>query len=214
MDQDLQKLKEEIEAKKAAEASVAENKPEANVVVAQVSSEPAMAPVDFSTVGKKKEENLPVQSEAESVSAEAGKMVGELFKSAVVHTIQTDDQVKEEVLDTAKQAIKDKTEALKNQTDKEAKAAFFENNQDACTYFGYEEKTTQKSLVKLMAIWSYILNTIYICTIGFFIVSPIVFLCKKIKVIVKNTWVAFLVALLIYALIIMTPIIIGWIQSA
>ena len=208
MDQDLQRLKEEIEAKKA---SAANNVSSTEVVKTEVENQP-MPMVDFSDT-KKQKEDLPAMSEAESASAEAGKMVSELFKSAVVHTVQTDDDVKKEVLGTAKQAIKDKTEALKNQTDKEAKAAFFENNQDACTYFGYEEKTTQKSLVKLMAIWSYILNTIYICTIGFFIVSPIVFLCKKVKVIIKNTWLAFLVALLIYALVIMTPLILEWIKT-
>lgn len=209
MDQDLQKLKDEIEAKKAHSSTSVTTTDETQ----PTGSGSFIPPVDFSKENKKEEQNLPTKTEAEVVSAEAGKMVGELFKSAVVHTVKTDDEVKKEVLDTAKQAIKDKTEALKNQTDKEAKAAFFENNQDSCTYFGYEEKTTPKSLVKLMAIWSYILNTLYICTIGFFIVSPIVFLCKKIKVIVRNTWAAFLIALLIYALIIMTPLLIEWIQS-
>lgn len=209
MDQDLEKIKQSIEQKQA-NGQAGENQPEPQAVVP---AEPVLAPVDFSTVVKKKE-NLPsAPTEAESVSAEAGKMVGELFKSAVVHTIQTDDSVKEEVLGTAKQAIKDKTEALKNQTDKEAKAAFFDNNSDACTYFGYEEKTTSKSHVKLMAFWAYLLNTIYICTIGFFIVAPVVFLCKKIKVIIKNTWLAFLIALVIYALILLTPVLIGLLKN-
>ena len=211
MDTDLQKLKEEIEAKKSVEV-LKNDLPQEGLVSQPIQKESVLSQVDFSTVSKNKEESLPVSKESESVSAEAGKMVGELFKSAVVHTLKTDDSVKEEVLGTAKQVIKDKTESLKNQTDREAKAAFFENNQDACVYFGYEEKTTPKSLVKLMSIWAYILNTLYICTIGFFIVSPIVFLCKKIKVIIQNTWLAFLVAFLVYSLIIISPFLISLIS--
>ena len=166
--------------------------------------------IDFNT----KKDILPVESsEAEKTSSKAGSLVASLFEEAVLHTVSTDDEVKKEILDTAKQAVKDKTEAIKNQTDKESKEAYFDNNNDACKYFGYDEKTTSKFHVKLMAFWSAILNTLYICTFGFLIVSPLTFLCKKVKVIIKQTWAAFLLALFIYLLVIMSPVIVKWVSS-
>lgn len=152
-------------------------------------------------------------SEAKKGSQAAGKMVTGIFKQGIKHVATYDQDVQDELLGTAKKVINEKVSAIANEAERESKAANFENNLDACTYFGYEEKTTSKFHVKMMAMWSWLLNTIYICTIGFFIVSPIMFILKKIKVMIQKNWLAILVALLIYALIIVIPIVIPEIVS-
>lgn len=207
MDQDLKKIQEDILAKQSQSQDLT---PEV-ISQGQQHTEGVTLPViDF-----QKDDLAPVEqkTEAEVASANAGKMVNKLFDQAIVHVIQTDEATRDEVVGTAKQAIKNKSEALKSQTDREAKASYFSSHEDACNIFGYEEKTTSKFHVKLMAFWVGLLNTIYIATIGFFLVAPITFLCKKLKVVIKQTWLAFIVAFIIYLLIVLTPVLINWLSS-
>lgn len=196
MDKDLEELEAQIKAKNSGSV-------ETEIVKAE---EPVKAPlVDFSP--KPKEiAPAPEVSPLQRSSDEVSELVGDIFKGAVVSTVQNDDEVKQDILDTAKTVVTNKTEVLKNMAEKESKAAFFENNEAACQYFGYDEKTTSKTHVKIMAFWSFVLNTIYIFTIGFFVIAPITFICKKIKVVIKHIWVAAVLAILIYLAIILIPV--------
>ncbi len=137
----------------------------------------------------------------DKATAKADEIVGEVFGQAVVHTIATDDEVKKQLLSTAKQVVQDKASTIGDKAELESKAQHFLKHEDACTIFGYDEKTTSKFHVKVMATWVFILNTLYIFTIGGLVVAPISFIMHKIKVVIKKTWLAFLLAFLVYLLI-------------
>lgn len=140
----------------------------------------------------------------------AADLVETVLQAGIVHKVQTDEGVKEKILETADSVIDTHLKVAKSEADKADKKAFFEANEAACSYFGYDEKTTNKSSVMLMKAWSWFFNTPYIVTIGFFLVAPITFFVYKIRVVVKKTWLVLLLALLIYALIVLTPFFIVW----
>lgn len=143
----------------------------------------------------------------------ADQLVGEAFGQAVMYTASSDLETQNKLLTTAKQVIRDKTDSIADMASTERTAKFFEKNEDACTYFGYDEKTTAPFHVKVMAFWAFILNSIYIFTLGCFVVAPIAFILKKITVVIKKTWLAFILALLIYILIVGMPFLITYLTG-
>lgn len=149
----------------------------------------------------------------EAAESRANEVVAEVFGQAVVHTVANDEGIQEKLLGTAKTVVENKAEVLANRAEKESKASFIDKHSDACSCFGYDETTTAKFHVKVMASWIFVLNTIYIFTVGFFIVSPITFILRKLKVVIKQTWLAIILALLIYFLILATPFIVDWIAG-
>ena len=140
----------------------------------------------------------------------AGEMVDAALSAGVMHTIKTSDSVREQILKTSNSVIDSRLNAAQNKANKEDKKTFFEANEAACGYFGYDEKTTNKSHVRLMSAWAWFFNTLYILTIGFFIVAPITFFCHKLRVVIKQTWLVIVLALLIYVGIIGIPILASW----
>lgn len=146
----------------------------------------------------------------EAAESRANEVVAEVFGQAVAHTVVNDEGIQDKLLNTAHAVVENKAEVLANKAEKESKASFIEKHSDACFYFGYDDTTTSKFHVKMMAFWIFVLNTIYIFTVGFFVVSPISFILRKLKVIIKKTWVAILLALLIYFLILAVPIFVSW----
>lgn len=209
MDQDLEKLQAEILAKEEA-LKGGQSAPPSQPAVVQV-QQSASAPIQAAPA-------VPAgvfQAEVEKPqnADQVGEVVEQIFTQAVVHIVANDDPVKENLLSTAKQVVTDKADAIKFKAEKESKEAYFDNNKAACEIFGYDEKTTAKSHVKIMKFWAYLLNSIYIFTIGFFIVSPICFICKKLKVVIKHVWVAAILALVIYLAIVGLPILIGYLTS-
>lgn len=158
--------------------------------------------------------NLDAPKGIEQAMDVANKVTGEAFGQAMMYTVKTDEDMQRQLLTTAKQVIKDKTESIADMAETERKEKFFDKNADACNYFGYEEKTTAKFHVKAMAFWAFVLNSIYIFTIGYFVVAPITFILTKIKVVVKKTWLAFVLALIVYLLVIGVPVLLAWLGSA
>lgn len=138
----------------------------------------------------------------DKATQKANEIVGEVFGQAVLHTVTTDEEVRDQLLTTAKKVIQDKTETIADASETENKAQHFKKHEDACSYFGYEEKTTSKFHVRAMAFWAFVLNTIYIFTVGYFVVAPVSFILKKLVVVVKKTWLAVILALLIYLFIV------------
>ncbi len=157
--------------------------------------------------------NSGVLKGVEKATDRADEVVAEVFGQAVVHAVSTDDAVREELLGTARQVIHEKTQSITDIAETESKAKHFMKHNDACSYFGYEETTTSKFHVRAMAFWAAVLNTIYIFTIGYFIVAPISFILRKLKVVIKTSWVAILLALVIYLIIVAVPILVGWLTD-
>ena len=138
-------------------------------------------------------------------------LIDEGINAAVVHKIQTDEKIQTSMLDTADKLIGNKLQQAHNDSEREKKEAVFKNNKDACDLYGIDEKTVPTWVVrgaKMAHSFWYVVWLI----IGFFTTAPIVFLAKKITVILKRTWVAVLFAILIYAAVIFTPILINYIK--
>lgn len=139
-------------------------------------------------------------------------MIEQAIAAGVVHHVQNSQEVKDKIIKTTDALIDAKLDEKKSNADKAVKKAYFEANEAACTYFGYDEKTTSKSHIKMMKAWAWFFNTLYIVTLGFFLVAPISFFFHKLKVVIKHSWLVLILAILIYALIVLTPFFITWLR--
>lgn len=148
--------------------------------------------------------------EVATVSAKdkATELVESAFDQAIVHTVQTDENVQTQLLDSAGKVIKNKLNAVKERTELEDKEAHFNNKKGACECFGYNEKSTEKWAVNVMSWWHNIMTAIWVL-IGSFTFAPVTFVAKKIKVIFKATWLCVVLALIIYFGVLAMPFITG-----
>lgn len=136
------------------------------------------------------------------------ELVENMFEQAVVHQVANDKDLNQKVLSTAKTYTETKMETIKTKVETEKKEAVFDSNKDACESYGFNEKTTPTWAVACMR-WGYnVMLAIYIA-IASFTVMPIIFLMKKIQVAVKKTWIAIIMALVIYLAVTLVPILIG-----
>lgn len=140
----------------------------------------------------------------------AKELVESVLHVGIVHKVNTDEAVKNQILQTADKVIKTNLSVVDSKAEKADKEAYFDANKDACSYFGFDEKTTSKTHVMMMKFWAWVFNALYILSVGFFVVAPIVFFCSKIRVAVKKNWIVVILALLIYAIAVLTPFIITW----
>ena len=158
---------------------------------------------------KKSEFKFPISAfekpKQEKPQSKTGEMIQDVFNAAVVQTVAHDEGIKEEIVDSAKNAIHNKTKAIKDQMEAEAKEAHFINNKSACECFGFTETSTEKWAVSMMKVWHRIMTAIWII-IGFVTYAPVSFIAQKIGVIIKRTWLAVLVAGIIYILIALSPL--------
>lgn len=154
----------------------------------------------------------PLPNENTKHIDDTDELVDNVFKQAVVTQVQTDGELQTKVLGTAKKFTETKMEVIKNRVDKEDKQAFFENNESACECFGYDEKDTEKWAVKYMKIWHTIMTAIWI-SIGWVTYAPVAFIAKKIGVIFRKTWIAVLIAIILYFGITLSPIWLKWIAT-
>ena len=191
---------QEPEVKAAAPASAVAPTPEAKAIPSVF--KPSVPTVDNSPKG------------IDKATEKADEIVGEVFGQAVIHTVSTDGEVQQQLLDTAKQVVQDKASAIADKASAESTAQHFLKHEDACGYFGYDEKTTTKFHVNLMAAIIFVLNTIYICSIGLVVVAPLSFILSKLRVIIKKTWLAVVLAFIIYFLIVLSPVIVSAIKGA
>ena len=151
-------------------------------------------------------EQTPLQMPVEPTEQpqKAGDMVEQAFSAAVVATVANNEKVQSDIVEGAEKVIQNKTSAIKAQAELEAKEAYFNNKKGACECFGYNETTTEKWAVNLMALWHNIATAIWIF-IGMFTFAPIIFVSKKIRVLVKHAWVAVLLAIVIYLAVVLSP---------
>lgn len=142
-----------------------------------------------------------VKAENSPVMDKTTELVEEAFNQAVIHKVTTDESLQEELLGSADKVIKNKTNAIKERADQEDKEAYFNNKKGACECFGYNEKTTEKWAVKVMNSWHNVMTAIWLF-VGFFTFAPITFVAKKITVIFKKSWIAVIIAIIIYLLVV------------
>jgi hypothetical protein len=151
-------------------------------------------------------------AEAPKPVATGEDVVEKLFNAAVVETVANNTEIQEQIVDSAKETIQNKTQAIKDKAIAESKKAYFESNEGACDCFGFTEKSTEKWAVTLMTIWHRVMTAIWI-VLGFFTYAPVTFIAKKLSVIIKRTWIAVFVAALIYVLTATSPIWLSWFNS-
>ena len=138
----------------------------------------------------------------------AQKLVDDAFGQAIVNRVVESDEVKKNLLDSADTVIENKLNAIKAKADQEDKEATFNNNKNACECFGYNEATTSKWAVNAMKIWHEAMTFIWFI-IGCFTFAPVTFIAKKINVIFKKSWLAILVAVVLYLIITAAPVVAG-----
>ena len=157
-----------------------------------------------------KQEDSPIISfdkkdEQVQQKSETKELVDKGIQAAVMHKLQNEEEVQKKFLQTADKIIDTNVSRATNEAEKDEKKAIFENNKDACDLYGIDEKTVPKWVVrcakKVQDFW-YAMWLV----IGFFTTAPVVFLSKKVKVVLKKTWIAVTFAILIYAAIVLSPL--------
>ena len=193
MEEDIRRLiGEEMERMKNMPAET----PSAGVAV---ETQTATAPVMQSTPAAVKE-------------VDADEVINSAFNSALINKIGQSDELKEDLMSSAERVIKNKVGKIDSDAERESKKAYFNNKKDACECFGYTEETTEKWAVNAMNVWHNIMTAIWI-VFGCITFAPITFVARKIKAIFKQTWLAVLLAVIIYLLVVLVPIIITYIPK-
>lgn len=146
--------------------------------------------------------------EQAQVVPEKDKLVENMFNEAVVVKVQTDDNLKQKVLDTANTFVDTKMQVIKQNVDTEHKEANFNNKKDACESYGFNEKTTPIWATNFMN-WGYNVMLAIWLFIGTFTFMPVIFVMKKINVGLKKTWLALLFALVLYLAITLVPVLLA-----
>lgn len=154
-----------------------------------------------------------IDEEKKAIIEEEDKLslVDKGVDAAIVHKITNDDDVKSRLLDTANDIINNKLDEKQNDSERDKKRAALENNKDACDLYGIDEKTVPIWVVKAAKIVQDFWYMVWII-IGFVTTAPVVFLSKKLSVVFKRTWVAVLLAIIIYLAVVLTPLIINIIK--
>ena len=135
----------------------------------------------------------------------AAEMVDQAFSAATAAIIQNDKGTQQDIMTGAGQVIQNETARLKSEAEKASKEAHFNNKKDACICFGFNETTTEKWAVSMMAAWHNVVTALWIF-VGMFTFAPVVFLAKKIRVIIKTAWVAVLLAIVLYVAVALSPL--------
>lgn len=139
------------------------------------------------------------------------QLVEGMFNQAIVHEVANNEELKGKVLETAKTYVDTEMQTIATKVETKNKEAVFDNNKDACESYGFNEKTTPKWAIGFMR-WGYNVILAIWLFIGSFTFMPVIFVAKKISVGIKKTWLAGLIALLIYLGVTLTPIILAIIR--
>lgn len=150
----------------------------------------------------------PKEETQTKTTDKSSELVDNMFHEAVVHTVRNDENLQKNVLDTAKKYTETKMQTIATNVDTEHKRAVFNNSKDACESYGLDEETTPIWATKAMTVGYDIMLAIWLF-IGSFTFMPIIFVCKKIKVGIRATWLSIVLALIIYAIVVVgVPLII------
>lgn len=136
-------------------------------------------------------------SGAKKEKTDKDQLIDAAFEQAVIHNIQNNEELQNKVLDTAKTYTETKMQTIATDVDTEHKEAVFNNRKDACESYGFNEKTTPIWATKFMS-WGYNVMLAIWLFIGTFSFMPVIFIAKKVQVGLKKTWLAIVVAILLY----------------
>lgn len=139
------------------------------------------------------------------------QLVEGMFNQAIVHEVANNEELKDKVLDTAKTYVQTEMKTIENKVEEKHKEAVFNNNKDACESYGFNERQTPTWAVNFMRLGYNVMLAIWLF-IGSFTFMPVIFVAKKLSVGIKKTWIAGVIALLIYLAITLVPILIGVIR--
>ena len=153
----------------------------------------------------------PQQAVVEKPVDKNQELMNNVFNQAIVDRVMNDADTNANVLKAAKTYVDTSMQTISTDVDTKYKEAVFVNNKDACESYGFNEKTTPTWAVRLMKAGYSVMLAVYL-VVASFTVMPVIFLMKKIQVAVKHTWIAIVLAFLIYAAIVFSPIIIGFIK--
>ena len=159
-------------------------------------------------IEKKKQENqtgliniFDKKKDVEIVEAtkpdEKAELINQMFQAGIKHEVETNVELQNKVLGTAKKYTETKMQVIETNVDTEHKASVFNNKKDACESYGFNEKTTPIWATKVMNVGYSIMLALWLF-IGSFTFMPIIFIAKKISVGLKNTWLAVVFALVLY----------------
>lgn len=166
--------------------------------------------IEFTELKKPEPIKEPEKKHDTMISEKATDIINSATESAIVGTITTNDTVKEKIMKTAEKIVDTEMSVLQNKADKKDRDEYFNASESACRLFGYADATTDKVHTTIMRNWIWFLNIVYICTIGMFVISPILFFAEKLSNAVKKYWLAVVLGFLIWALIIIIPLIPVW----
>ena len=151
-------------------------------------------------------------AQAPKPTATAGELVEEAFSHAIVSQVTHNEELQQELLESADKVIQSKVSAIKAEAEREDKETNFNNKKGACECYGFNETTTPKWAVNFMNFFHNIFIILWIVT-GSFTFAPIVFVGKKITVIIKKTWLAMVFAVIIYLIVVALPIVTAFLKS-
>lgn len=132
-------------------------------------------------------------------------LVDNMFEQAVIHEVANNKELKDKVLDTAKVYTETKMQTIATDVDTEHKEAVFNNKKDACESYGFNEKRTPIWAIKFMSVGYSVMLAIWLF-IGTFTFMPIIFVAKKISVGIKSTWIAGVIAIILYLALTLAPL--------
>lgn len=126
-------------------------------------------------------------------------IVEKLHESAVATVVQTDEETKAELLDTAKQTLKTEFSTLSQQALNKKQKAIYDANKEACLDYGIEREVPMWQ-VRMMRVGSAMWFVIYFI-IATVTIAPVNVFFKGIKSFIKRSWLAIAVSVLLYLFI-------------
>lgn len=163
---------------------------------------------------KKNADLFTKQEEPQVQTPQVTDLVHGAFNQAVVHQMKNNDELRDKILNTAENCVKTEINTLQTETKTKNTAAKFDSAKDACECycFGGKEKTTPTWAVNIMKC-GYSAALFLWLIFATFTIMPIVFITKKIQVGIKATWLAILLAIVIYLGLTVVPPLVALLSS-
>lgn len=122
--------------------------------------------------------------------------------------------MQDKILDTAKDCVEKEIDKIKTDTNTRNTASKFDSAADACACYCFDKK---EKTTPIWAVWymkgGYNLVLLIYLIFATFTVLPITFLFKKIQVGIKMTWLAILLAVMIYLCFTFGPILVTLLRT-
>lgn len=140
------------------------------------------------------------------------QILEEVHKAAIVAEVQNNDETKEKIMAQAQKTIDQSIQELDNKNNLKVQQAMYDANKEACRCYGIED-TVPTWEVRMMkvghGVWFviyFIFATLTFCPINVFV--------KGIKSFIKNAWLAVLVGVICYLVIVLgIPLILSYLKK-